>query len=86
MKLNIKWMPRCSHVLSSSRLWDCSEFVGRQVAELETRGIRSIAIARQVDEDGRWRFLGILPFLDPPCPDAKYTIELANIFGLEVRQ
>ena len=86
MKSSIKLTPRCSDVLSSSHLWDCSEFVGRQVHELGTRGIRSLVIARQDNEDGRWRFLGILTFLDPPRPDAKQTIEHANLFGMEVRQ
>ena len=70
---------------SSSCLWDCTEFVGRQVCELGTRGIRSLAIARQDNEDGRWRFLGILTFLNPPRPDTKHTIEQANLFGVEVR-
>jgi H+-transporting ATPase len=57
---------------------------GGQVHELGTRGIRSLAIARQDNEDGRWRFLGIMTFLDPPRPDTKHTIEQANLFGVEV--
>jgi hypothetical protein len=55
-----------------------------QVHELGTRGIRSLAIARQDNEDGRWRFLGIMTFLDPPRPDTRHTIEQANLFGVEV--
>ncbi len=54
--------------------------------ELATRWIQSLAIARQDNEDGRWRFLGMLTFLDPPHPDSKATIEMANLFGLEVRR
>ncbi len=64
----------------------CTEFVDRQVKEISTRGIRSLAIARQDNEDGRWRLLGILTFLDPPRPDTRNTIEQARCFGLEVRQ
>ncbi len=56
-----------------------------QVKELGTRGIRSLAVARQDNEDGRWRLLGLLTFLDPPRPDAKRIIEQANLFGVEVR-
>ena len=56
----------------------------KQVHDLGTRGIRSLAIARQDNEDGRWRFLGIMTFLDPPRPDTKHTIEQANLFGVEV--
>ncbi len=63
-----------------------TESVMRKVNELGTRGIRSLAVARQDNEDGRWRFLGILTFLDPPHCDTKYAIEVANLLGLEVRQ
>jgi hypothetical protein len=59
--------------------------VDSKVHELGTRGIRSLAIARQDNEDGRWRFLGIMTFLDPPRPDTKHTIEQANLFGVEVK-
>jgi hypothetical protein len=58
----------------------------RQVHECGTRGIRTLAIARQDNEDGRWRFLGILTFLDPPHQDTKHTLEFAKMVGLEVRQ
>ncbi len=66
-------------------VWSGSPSSGGQVHELGTRGIRSLAIARQDNEDGRWRFLGIMTFLDPPRPDTKHTIEQANLFGVEVR-
>lgn len=46
-----------------------------QVLELGKRGIRSLAVARKDDEDGLWRMLGILTFLDPPRPDTKRTID-----------
>jgi len=59
--------------------------VDAKVHELGTRGIRSLAIARQDNEDGRWKFLGIMTFLDPPRPDTKHTIEQANLFGVEVK-
>lgn len=36
-----------------------------QVHELGLRGIRSLAVAR-TDDEGKWRMLGILTFLDPP--------------------
>jgi len=59
--------------------------VDGKVHELGTRGIRSLAIARMDNEDNRWRFLGIMTFLDPPRPDTKHTIEQANLFGVEVK-
>eukprot|EP00292_Cryptomonas_paramecium_P001673 CAMPEP_0113686260 /NCGR_PEP_ID=MMETSP0038_2-20120614/15178_1 /TAXON_ID=2898 /ORGANISM="Cryptomonas paramecium" /LENGTH=1123 /DNA_ID=CAMNT_0000606537 /DNA_START=21 /DNA_END=3392 /DNA_ORIENTATION=- /assembly_acc=CAM_ASM_000170 len=59
--------------------------VDSKVHELGTRGIRSLAIARMDNEDNKWRFLGIMTFLDPPRPDTKHTIEQANLFGVEVK-
>ena len=84
MRLKQESTPRYSNFWSSPGKIG-SEFVDRQVQELGTRGIRSLAIARQDNEDGRWRFLGILTFLDPPFPDTKYAIEEARGVGLEVR-
>ncbi len=43
----------------------------RQVHELGTRGVRSLAVGRKDGEEGPWRMLGILTFLDPPRPDTK---------------
>jgi magnesium-transporting ATPase (P-type) len=84
MRLKQESTPRYSSFWSSPGKIG-SEFFDRQVQELGTRGIRSLAIARQDNEDGRWRFLGILTFLDPPFPDTKYAIEEARGVGLEVR-
>jgi H+-transporting ATPase len=77
--------PRYSIFSPTSENLSCTEFVDRQLKEISTRGIRSLAIARQDNEDGRWRLLGILTFLDPPRPDTRITIEQARCFGLEVR-
>ncbi len=38
----------------------------RQVHKLSMRGISTLAIARQENEDYRWWFLGMLTFLEPP--------------------
>ncbi|EKX41028.1 hypothetical protein GUITHDRAFT_75022 [Guillardia theta CCMP2712] len=59
--------------------------VDAKVHELGTRGIRSLALARMDDEDGKWRMLGILTFLDPPRPDTKHTIEMCNKYGVYVK-
>ena len=45
--------------------------VEKTVHDLGTRGIRSLAVGRKDGEDGPWRMLGILTFLDPPRPDTK---------------
>ena len=33
-----------------------------KVMELGSRGVRSLALARQDNEDGKWKFLGLLPW------------------------
>mmetsp|Transcript_19942 Transcript_19942/g.31367 ORF Transcript_19942/g.31367 Transcript_19942/m.31367 type:complete len:925 (-) Transcript_19942:278-3052(-) len=58
--------------------------VDGKVLELAERGIRSLAVAR-TDQGGRWQFLGVLTFLDPPRPDTKLTIERARVHGVEVK-
>ena len=47
------------------------------VDDFAERGVRCIAVAR-TDEQERWNFMGLITFLDPPRPDTKQTIELAN--------
>ena len=56
-----------------------------KVHELGTRGVRSLALARMDNEDGAWRMLGILTFLDPPRPDTKHTIERCAHYGVRVK-
>jgi H+-transporting ATPase len=59
--------------------------VESKVLELGKRGIRSLAVARQDNNDGNWRMLGILTFLDPPRPDTKQTIEECRKYGVAVK-
>jgi H+-transporting ATPase len=56
-----------------------------KVHELGTRGVRSLALARMDNEDGIWKMLGILTFLDPPRPDTKMTIEKCAFYGVRVK-
>lgn len=56
------------------------------MAELGSRGIRSLAVARTVGSvDGPWQMVGLLTFLDPPRPDTKDTIDRSNQFGVAVK-
>ena len=54
------------------------------VDEYACRGVRCIAVAR-TDERQRWRFLGLLTFLDPPRPDTRQTIAAAHRLGVGVK-
>jgi hypothetical protein len=65
----------------------CDSLKMLQVHELGMRGIRSLAVAR-TDDEGRWRMLGILTFLDPPrrgtgCHVSEYC---TAVFGIAVSQ
>ena len=56
------------------------------VADLGSRGIRALAIARTADADMKeFEMVGLLTFLDPPRPDTKRTIERAMEYGVDVK-
>ena len=54
------------------------------VNKFALRGFRSLGVAR-TDEQGQWRFLGVIPLYDPPRPDSKTTIETAKEMGVNVK-
>ncbi|EFN51245.1 hypothetical protein CHLNCDRAFT_37518 [Chlorella variabilis] len=60
--------------------------VEAEVANLGSRGIRSLAVARTYDEaQEKFELLGMLTFLDPPRPDTKHTVEQALEYGVDVK-
>jgi len=63
---------------------DTREAVERDVSKLGERGIRSLAVAR-TNEEGIWKMIGLLTFLDPPREDTKETIAQANEYGVDVK-
>ncbi len=52
--------------------------------DLARRGFRTLGVAATGD-DGKWRFLGLLPLFDPPREDSASTIAEAKRMGLQVR-
>ena len=56
----------------------------KDVHDLGTRGIRSLAVAKTNDK-GKWEMVGLLSFLDPPREDTKATIHRSIAFGVEVK-
>jgi H+-transporting ATPase len=58
--------------------------VEKAVNEFAARGFRSLGVAR-ADQDGQWRFLGVLPLFDPPRDDAKATIATALKMGVKIK-
>ncbi|HKJ94995.1 MAG TPA: plasma-membrane proton-efflux P-type ATPase [Gammaproteobacteria bacterium] len=55
-----------------------------KVDEFAEQGSRTLGVARSED-DGGWKFLGLLPLSDPPREDAKAVIEQARKHGLTVK-
>jgi len=58
--------------------------VNQRVNELAGRGYRTLGVAK-TDESGQWRFLGLLPMLDPPREDSAATIEAAREQGISIK-
>jgi len=58
--------------------------VDEAVNEFAARGFRSLGVAR-ADQEGSWRFLGVLPMFDPPREQAKATIATARQMGVDVK-
>lgn len=60
------------------------DIVQTEVMAFAERGVRCLAVAK-TEENGQYRFQGILTFLDPPRPDTKYTLDKAKDFGIAVK-
>jgi H+-transporting ATPase len=58
--------------------------VDKAVNDFAGRGFRSLGVAR-ADQDGKWKFVGVLPMSDPPRPQAKATITEAKQMGVQVK-
>ena len=58
--------------------------VEKAVNEFAARGFRSLGVAR-ADQEGKWRFVGVLPLFDPPREQAKATIASARQMGVNVK-
>jgi H+-transporting ATPase len=56
----------------------------KAVNEFAARGFRSLGVAR-ADQEGQWRFVGVLPLFDPPREQAKATISSAREIGIDVK-
>lgn len=56
----------------------------RKVAgDFASRGFRSLGVA--INEDNKWRLLGLLPMFDPPRSDTAATIAEAQSLGVSVK-
>jgi H+-transporting ATPase len=56
----------------------------KAIIDFAGRGFRSLGVAK-ADEQGKWKFMGILPLFDPPRADAKETIANAIQMGVKIK-
>jgi H+-transporting ATPase len=56
----------------------------KAILDFAGRGFRSLGVAK-ADEQGKWKFVGILPLFDPPRTDAKETIANAVQMGVKIK-
>ena len=56
----------------------------KAILDFAGRGFRSLGVAK-ADEQGKWKFMGILPLFDPPRADAKETIANAIQMGVKIK-
>ena len=56
----------------------------KAVDDFAAKGYRTLGVAR-TDEEGVWRFLGIIPLYDPPREDSADTIDKAKEHGIQVK-
>lgn len=54
------------------------------VADLASKGMRALGVAQRAQGEN-WKFLGILPLMDPPREDSKQTIAEARKLGVQVK-
>jgi H+-transporting ATPase len=58
--------------------------VEKAINDFAGRGFRSLGVAR-AEEEGKWKFVGMLPLFDPPREQAKATIASARQMGVDVK-
>jgi H+-transporting ATPase len=58
--------------------------VDKTILDFAGRGFRSLGVAK-ADEQGKWKFVGMLPLFDPPRADAKETIANAIKMGVRIK-
>ena len=60
------------------------EDITRQVDDLGEQGYRALGVARR-EEDGEWKYIGILPLLDPARDDSAQVVREAREHGIDIR-
>jgi H+-transporting ATPase len=79
-----KGAPQVILEMSTTNAGEVKPAVEKAVNEFAGRGFRSLGVAR-ADQEGQWKFVGVLPLFDPPREQAKATIASAREMGVSVK-
>ncbi len=60
------------------------EEVTRSIGAFASKGYRALGVAR-TDDEGSWRYVGLVALYDPPREDSAATIAAAQSMGLDVK-
>lgn len=63
---------------------DAKRAASTQVDADAAKGFRTLGVAR-TDDNGAWRFLGLLPLFDPPRDDSAQTIAETRAMGVDIK-
>ena len=55
------------------------------VNNFASHGLRALGVARTVDNNTKWKLIGMISLLDPPRPDSAKTIKECNNMGVAVK-
>jgi H+-transporting ATPase len=58
--------------------------VDKAVNDNASRGFRSLGVAK-TDENGKWKYIGVLSLFDPPREDSKETLKTAKLMGVKTK-
>jgi len=60
-----------------------SDEVTKKIDELGEKGFRTLGVAKKTND--KWKYLGLLPLLDPPREDSAEVIKQAQDHGIDIR-
>jgi H+-transporting ATPase len=63
---------------------DVEKRVAESIGAFATKGYRALGVAR-TDDEGNWRYVGLVALYDPPREDSAATIATAQSMGLDVK-
>ena len=61
-----------------------TNLINKQIDEFAAKGFRTLGTAK-TNEQGKWKYVGLIPLFDPPREDSAATIKTASDMGVNVK-